>query len=114
GGRVRRLSDPSPRDNTMARNKTVDTSEERNDFILELLRQDPGIRSAEVQEKLKSKFGSTVSSRVLNQLREQIQTEAETEETTSEPLFEPAPAKEIELPAEAPTAGTSAPKAARP
>lgn len=81
----------------MARNTTVDTTEERNTFVLELLRAQPEMKSGDIQEKLKSKFGATVSSRVLNQLREQAQAEAEAAaeaeantETQPEPLFEDA------------------------
>jgi len=96
----------------MARNQTVDTTEERIHFVLELLRQDPEVKSSDVQEKVKSKFGSPVSTRVLNQLRDQVQAEAE--ESASEPLFEPEPVKAIELPAEMPMSGSPAQKASRP
>ena len=68
----------------MARTNTVDVSEERNTFVLELLRAQPEIRSADVQERVKSKFGSAVTTRVLNQLRDQVQTELESREETDD------------------------------
>jgi len=75
----------------MARNTTVETTEERNTFVLELLRSQPEIKSADVQEKLKSKFGATVSSKVLNQLRDQVQAETESDDdAAAEPKPEPA------------------------
>lgn len=94
----------------MARTQTVDTTEERNTFLLELLRQDPQVRSSDVQERLKAKFGGTVSTKVLNQLRDQVQAEAD--QAASAPV-EQEPARIIELPAEQP-AGASSQKAARP
>lgn len=73
----------------MARTTTVDTTEERNTFVLELLRSQPEIKSSDVQEKLKSKFGATVPSKVLNQLRDQAQAELEASaEAQPEPSFE--------------------------
>ncbi len=78
----------------MARNTTVETTEERNTFLLELFRRQPDLKSSEAQERFKAKFGTAASSRVLNQLRDQAQAEADEAEAdvqlTPEPTSEDA------------------------
>ncbi|MGA9525417.1 MAG: hypothetical protein WBV82_28415 [Myxococcaceae bacterium] len=81
----------------MARNTTVDTTEERNTFLLELFRRQPDLKSSEAQERFKAKFGSAAGSRVLNQLREQAQAEAEAEaevEAEADEQLSPEPTSE--------------------
>ncbi len=61
----------------MARTNTVDTTEERNTFLLELFRRQPDLKSAEAQERFKAKFGTAANTRLLNQLRDQAEAQAE-------------------------------------
>jgi hypothetical protein len=73
----------------MARNNTIDTTLERETFLLELFRRQPDISRGEAQESFKAKFGSALNARLFNQLRDQAQAEAEASvevEVTPEPV----------------------------
>jgi hypothetical protein len=61
----------------MARNNTIDTTQDRETFILELFRRQPDISRGEAQDSFKAKFGSALNARMFNQLRDQARAEAE-------------------------------------
>jgi hypothetical protein len=50
-------------------------TQERNDFILELLRTQPDISRQEAQERFEEKFEATLLPKTFQQLREQVQQE---------------------------------------
>lgn len=58
--------------------------QERNAFLLELLRNQPDISRQEAQERFEEKFDATLNPKTFHQLREQLQ-----QERTSPPAEEP-------------------------
>jgi hypothetical protein len=78
-------------------------TQERNAFLLELIRSQPDISRQEAQERFEEKFDSTLNPKTFQQLREQVQQERtspaaeepshdehETAEEDSSPRFTPA------------------------
>ncbi|HVG61549.1 MAG TPA: hypothetical protein VNA24_23510 [Hyalangium sp.] len=59
-------------------------TQERNAFLLELIRSQPDISRQEAQERFEEKFDSTLNPKTFHQLREQVQ-----QERTNSPAEEP-------------------------